>query len=87
MIVQCDVQKNSFLAALDATDGHELWRTPRDEVPTWSTPTVYRDGNRTQIIVNGYKHIGGYDLATGLGSLNAVAFADAVASHPAAGMP
>jgi hypothetical protein len=29
----------------------------------------------------------GYDLATGLGSLNAVAFADAVASHPAAGMP
>lgn len=65
VIIQCDTQKNSFIAALDAADGHELWRTPRDEVPTWSTPTVYRDANRTQVIANGYKQIAGYDLFTG----------------------
>jgi hypothetical protein len=42
VIVQADVQKNSFLAALDATTGEQLWRTPRNDVPTWSTPTVQR---------------------------------------------
>lgn len=65
VIVQCDVQGDSFLAALDVATGKELWRTPRDEVPTWSTPTVHVGRQRSQIIANGYKHIGGYDLATG----------------------
>jgi len=42
-----------------------IWRTPRDENSTWSTPTVYKNGNRALLIVNGYKHIGGYDARTG----------------------
>jgi outer membrane protein assembly factor BamB len=65
VIVQCDVQTNSFLATFDLKDGKELWRTPRNEVPTWSTPTVVTNAGRTEIVVNGYKHIGGYDLRTG----------------------
>jgi outer membrane protein assembly factor BamB len=65
VIVQCDVLGDSFIAAFDVSSGRELWRTPRDEVPTWSTPTVHRGADRTQVIANGYKHIGGYDLATG----------------------
>jgi outer membrane protein assembly factor BamB len=65
VIVQADVQKNSFVAAFDARDGRELWRTPRADVPTWGTPTVHRVGDQTQIIVNGWKHIGAYDFKTG----------------------
>jgi len=65
VIVQCDVQKGSFLAAFDIADGHEVWRTPRNDVPTWSTPTIDVRRGRAQIIVNGYKHIGGYDLRSG----------------------
>lgn len=65
VLVQCDVQKGSFLAALSLADGKELWRTPREEVPTWSSPTVARVGGKAQVVANGYKHIGGYDLATG----------------------
>ncbi len=65
VIVQCDVQKDSFIAAFDLKDGAELWRTPRSDVPTWSTPTVYATGQNPQIIVNGYRHIGGYDISTG----------------------
>jgi len=65
VLVQCDVQSGSFVAALSLKDGADLWRTARDEVPTWCSPTVdVRDG-RSQVILNGYKHIGGYDLATG----------------------
>jgi outer membrane protein assembly factor BamB len=65
VIVQCDVQKESFLAAFNVSDGREVWKTARDEVPTWSTPTVHSSHGREQIIVNGYKHIGGYDFRTG----------------------
>ncbi len=65
VIVQCDVTGDSFLAAFDLKDGRELWRTPRDEVPTWSSPTILEHGGRTQIVANGFKHIGGYDFRTG----------------------
>lgn len=65
VIVQCDVQKNSFIAAFDLKDGAVLWRTPRDDIPTWGTPTVHATGQYPQIIVNGFKHIGGYDIQTG----------------------
>jgi len=65
VIVLADVLGDSFLAALDARTGKELWRTPRDDVPTWGTPTIVEVGDRTQIVVNGFKHIGAYDFKTG----------------------
>jgi len=65
VLVQCDVQTNSFIAALDLEDGREIWRTPRQDVPTWTTPTVCVRPERAQVIANGYRHIGGYDLRTG----------------------
>jgi len=49
----------------DAGDGRELWRTPRKEVSTWCTPNVATSAGRTQIIVNGWKQCGGYDLDSG----------------------
>lgn len=65
VIVQCDALNTAFLAALDLKTGEEVWRTPREDVPTWSTPTVFNGGQQTQIIVNGFKHIGAYDFKTG----------------------
>ncbi|MCX6626424.1 MAG: PQQ-binding-like beta-propeller repeat protein [Candidatus Solibacter sp.] len=69
VIIQADVQKNSFLTALDVRTGKELWRTPRSDVPTFGTPAVapYTAGGLKgwQVVVNGWKHIGGYDLKTG----------------------
>jgi outer membrane protein assembly factor BamB len=65
VIVQADVQGDSFLAAFDVKSGEELWRTVRDDVPTWGTPTIYQGGDTTRIAVNGWHHIGGYDFATG----------------------
>lgn len=65
VVVQCDVQTNSFLALFDLMDGKELWRTPRKDVPTWSTPTVAELAGQTQILVNGWHHTGAYDFTTG----------------------
>jgi outer membrane protein assembly factor BamB len=65
LIVLCDVNNQSFIACFDVATGKENWRTLRDETPTWGTPTVYEGKDRTQVIVNGYKHRGGYDFYTG----------------------
>jgi len=65
VLIQCDVLKGSFVAALNIKDGTDVWRTPREDVPTWGTPAVYTGGPNAQVVVNGYKHIGGYDLKTG----------------------
>ena len=65
VVVQCDVQQGSFLAVFDLTDGRELWRTERKDVPTWSTPAIIEAAGRVQIAINGWHHTGGYDFATG----------------------
>jgi outer membrane protein assembly factor BamB len=65
VIVQCDALNTAFLAALDIKTGKEIWRTSREDFPTWSTPTIHVGEKKTQIIVNGFKHIGGYDFKTG----------------------
>jgi outer membrane protein assembly factor BamB len=63
--IQADVLDQSFLAAFDVATGEELWRADRDEVPTWSTPAIAPRGDGFQVVVNGWKHIGGYDAKTG----------------------
>ena len=40
VIIQADVQKTSFVAALDAATGKEIWRTARNDVPTFGTPAI-----------------------------------------------
>ena len=66
VIVQSDRQKDSFLAAYALADGSLRWRTPRDELPSWGTPTVFRgpDG-AAELVTNGIRRIRGYDPATG----------------------
>jgi outer membrane protein assembly factor BamB len=64
VIVQCDQQKGSFLTALRLEDGETAWRTDRDELPSWATPTVY-PGQRPELVTNAPKFIRGYDPATG----------------------
>ncbi len=65
VIVQCDVQKNSFIAAYDLNGGRRLWTTPREEIPSWGTPTVYEGKTRTEIITNATRAVRGYDPMTG----------------------
>lgn len=65
VVIQADILRGSFLAAFDVATGDQRWRVDRDDVPTWSTPTVHVVNGRAQIVVNGFRHIGGYDLKTG----------------------
>lgn len=63
-IVQADVQKGSFLAAYDLATGKEVWRTERDEISTWGTPTIVKVEAQDEIVTNGPK-IRGYNPETG----------------------
>ena len=65
VIVQCDVDDKCFVASFDVNTGKEVWRTDRDDYPTWGSPAIYSKNGKTQIVVNGFKHIGSYDFDTG----------------------
>lgn len=65
VFIQCDVQSGQSVAAYDVRDGRELWRTARQEVPNWCTPALAELSGGHQLVVNGWKQLGGYDLATG----------------------
>ena len=65
VIVQCDRQKDSFVAAYDLKDGKEIWRTARAEIPAWGSPTLVKGDGRTELVTNGTKAIRGYDADTG----------------------
>jgi outer membrane protein assembly factor BamB len=65
VIVQCDTQKDDFMLALDIKTGKEVWRTAREEFPSWGTPTVYTGKTRTELVTNASNFIRGYDPTTG----------------------
>jgi outer membrane protein assembly factor BamB len=65
VLVQCDNEQASFLVALDKTTGDELWRIDRDEKSNWSTPYLWNNKRRTELVVAGGKRMRSYEPATG----------------------
>jgi outer membrane protein assembly factor BamB len=65
VFVQCDNDKASFLVALDKRTGDELWRAKRDERSNWSTPYVWKNKQRTELVAAGGTKMRSYDPASG----------------------
>jgi outer membrane protein assembly factor BamB len=65
VILQSDTQADSFLLALDAATGETVWKTERDELPSWGTPTVVTTPAGPVLVANASKFIRGYDPRTG----------------------
>ena len=65
VIVQADGHKQSFIAAFNLKDGKQAWRAERDEITSWTTPTIYQGKDRAELIANGGRFIRGYDPLTG----------------------
>jgi len=66
VIQTCDQETGgSFIIALDKETGDTRWRMDRDEQSSWSTPYLYLQGERPELIVNATNAIRSYDPATG----------------------
>jgi outer membrane protein assembly factor BamB len=65
VIVQCDTQTGSFLLAANIKTGKTVWKTPREELPSWGTPTIFPEKKRPELITNASNFIRGYDPQTG----------------------
>ena len=64
-ILQCDLSRDSFIAAFSLEDGSKIWSTPRDEIPSWSSPVIWRNSQRTEIVTNASQYARSYDAKTG----------------------
>lgn len=65
LVINCDHEGEDFVVALDANTGKELWRNPRDEKTTWSTPLVVEHAGSAQVVVSASQRIRSYDLRSG----------------------
>ncbi len=63
--LQFDHQQEGFVVALDAKDGKELWRAPRMENSSWSTPLVVEHNGVHQLVVTADTKVKAYDVNTG----------------------
>jgi outer membrane protein assembly factor BamB len=65
-IVQCDIGKDSFIVAHRVADGSVAWQTPREEIPSWATPTVIEPENGApELVTSASKFARAYDPLTG----------------------
>ena len=57
-----DNDEQSYIVALSAETGTEIWRTNRDEGSNWSTPFIWKNELRTEIVTTGTNKVRSYDL-------------------------
>jgi outer membrane protein assembly factor BamB len=65
LYVQCDSETDSFLVALDKQTGREVWRVPRDEKSSWSSPFLWQTKPRSELVTCGTNRVRAYDPASG----------------------
>ena len=64
LYIQADNEVHSFIVAIDAATGKEKWRADREEKTNYSTPFIWKNSTRTELVTNG-NSIRSYDLITG----------------------
>jgi outer membrane protein assembly factor BamB len=65
IVVNWDHEGEDFVAAFNKKTGDEIWRQPRDEKTTWTTPLIVEHDGKKQVIVSASTRIRSYDLASG----------------------
>jgi outer membrane protein assembly factor BamB len=65
LFILWDHQGESFIVALDAKTGNEVWRKEREEITSWSTPLVIEVNGKPQVITSAPNQVRSYDFETG----------------------
>jgi PQQ-like domain len=62
LIIVNDNETQAFIAAYDKRSGRELWKQPRESGTNWATPFVWKNDQRTEIVVPGTVKTRSYSL-------------------------
>ncbi len=65
VFVQCDNEEKSFLIALDGKTGEEVWKVDRSGRTSWSSPIIWKNKQRTELVVCGAGNVTAYEPKTG----------------------
>ncbi|MEO2197834.1 MAG: PQQ-binding-like beta-propeller repeat protein [bacterium] len=65
LIVLWDHEGDSFIVSFDKRTGREQWRTPRDEMTSWTTPIVVEVEDGAQVVTSATGAVRAYDVETG----------------------
>jgi outer membrane protein assembly factor BamB len=65
VIVNCDSDDESYVAAFEKTTGEPVWRTERKEGPSWGTPFLFEANGRVIVVANATRRMRGYEATTG----------------------
>lgn len=65
VIVQADVDREAFLAAYEVATGKLVWKTPREDRQSWSTPGVTHGLAQDELVTLAPRAVRGYDPRTG----------------------
>ena len=65
LFVQCDNEEQSFVCALDTQTGKDIWRDERDSRTSWSSPVIWNNRLRTELVVCGSGTVTSYEPSTG----------------------
>ncbi len=85
LVIPWDHEGDSFIVALESGSGNEIWRQPRPEPTSWSSPIVVQQDGRSQVIAAGTSRVRGYDLQTGDVIWQCGGLSDNVVATPVAG--
>ena len=57
-----DNEEHSFVTALDAKTGNEVWKVKREEKSNWATPYIWENKLRTELVICGKNKVRSYSL-------------------------
>ena len=65
VFLQCDNEEESFLVALNGKTGEEMWKVSRAGRTSWSSPIIWKNKERNELVVCGAGNVTGYEPKTG----------------------
>lgn len=65
LFIQCDNERQSFLCALDTKSGQDIWRVERTGGTSWSSPVIWQNQHRAELVVCGTGSVVSYEPGSG----------------------
>ena len=65
LFIQCDNETQSFVCALDTKSGQDFWRVERSGGTSWSSPVMWKNRRRPELVVCGTGSVVSYEPSSG----------------------